>query len=152
MKETSDKPHLYGAPFGIEIVNHTDLHAFPRPEAVPHHDDTAGFGDPLRCDSLHGCRCQIFLAATREGEDDRRLSFVSKGERERGRKEGSLFNSATRNLAAEVREICPLRIIRQRIKGVICRRRKGMKVKIKWKCTWLHIFGNVLPSKDRRPL
>ena len=67
---------------------------------------------------------KFFLAATREDEDDRRLSFVSKGAR--GRKDGSLFNSATRNLAAEVREICPLRIIRQRIKGVICRgRREG---------------------------
>ena len=65
-------------------------------------------------------------------------SPLSLKERERGRKEGSLFNSATRNLATGVREICPLRIIRQRIRGVICRRRKGMKVKIKWKCTMLH--------------
>ena len=108
MKETSDKPHLYGAPFGIEIVNHTDLHAFSKPEVVPHHDDTAGFGDPLRCDSLHGCRCQIFLAATREDEDDRRLSFVSKGARERERKDGSLIqfsdaelgSGSARNLSA----------------------------------------------------
>ena len=91
-------------------MNHKDLHAFSWPElqeAVPHHDDTAGFGDPLRCDSLHGCRCQIFLAATREDEDDRRLSFVSKGERERkeGREpiqfsDAELGSESARNLSA----------------------------------------------------